>query len=350
MKQKTMAKLLCAAVLTASLCGAGAASTAVSAQLSPNVAVQIDGTDRTFYNAQGQEVHPIIYNGTTYLPLRSIGELMNKNVNWDGTTNTVTLSGQRTSAPVAGIPDANAKKADVVFYLRPEVTVVIDDTVRTFKDGNGDPVAPAVYNGSIYLPIRAIGEIMGKSVAWDSTTRTVIVGTGSGDEVTDFDTTKPVKPTDPNAAIITREKAKEIALDHAGKTASQVTFVKAEKELDDGRWQYEIEFISVVDKVCTEYDYEIDAATGKILSVDYDAESYVPDTSSGTVSEADAKRTALARVPGATESNIVEFKKDFDDGRWEYEGKIVYKAMEYEFTINASTGKIVEWEAESIYD
>ena len=363
MKSKHISRLLCTAALTASLCGvtaiASAAPVAVTAQLNPDVTVQIDGAARTFYNAQGKEVHPITYKGTTYLPLRSIGELMDKNVNWDNATNTVTLGGTRTAADVAGTPDNTAKKADITFYLRSEITVVIDDVTYTFRDGTGKKVDPAVYNGSIYLPIRAIGEIMGKPVDWDSATQTVQVGTASGSDVTDFDTNnnggkpdsgnnKPVTPPATETKV-TLEQAKQIALNHAGKTASQVTFVKAEKDFDDGRWEYEIEFIVSSKTGYLEYDYEIDAATGKITSYDRDAESYAP-ASDAKISEAKAKNIALSRVPGATAANLYEFKLDCDDGRWEYEGKIIYKQMEYEFTIKATTGVIVEWEAESIHD
>ena len=68
------------------------------------------------------------------------------------------------------------------------------------------------------------------------------------------------------------------------------------------------------------------------------------------ISEATAKQTALARVSGATEKDIYEWKLDYDDGCPEYEGKIIYGGTEYEFTIDANTGAIIEWDMESIYD
>ena len=74
-----MKKAICALALTTLFCGAAFAangSYTVSAALSPDITVNIDGVDRTFYNVQGQEVHPISYAGTTYVPIRSIGELM----------------------------------------------------------------------------------------------------------------------------------------------------------------------------------------------------------------------------------------------------------------------------------
>ncbi|MBP3486562.1 MAG: PepSY domain-containing protein, partial [Oscillospiraceae bacterium] len=59
---------------------------------------------------------------------------------------------------------------------------------------------------------------------------------------------------------------------------------------------------------------------------------------------------ALAQVPGATVDNIREFGVDYDDGRLEYEGKIYYDHMEYEFEIDGYSGAIRSWDVESVYD
>ena len=50
------------------------------------------------------------------------------------------------------------------------------------------------------------------------------------------------------------------------------------------------------------------------------------------------------------EDYIYEWKLDYDDNRPEYEGKIIYGNMEYEFTIDANTGEILEWDMDSVYD
>lgn len=352
-KNRLIQTIACAMALSAALTVSAFAATNVTATLSPDVTVRIDGAVCDFYNAQGKEVHPIIYNGTTYIPLRAVGELMGKNVNWDGTTGTASLGGTRTTGNVTGTPDTAAKRTDVTFTLRPEYHIVIDGTERTFVNANGTKIDPAIYNGSIYLPLRAIGEIMGKRVSWDGATQTVrLDSTASGGDVTDFDTNNSSQSA-PTGGV-TLEQAKQTALQHAGKTASQVQFVKAQQDWENGRKVYEIEFIVSDSTGYTEYDYEIDAATGKIVSYDHDAESYAPpaqSTNSGVkVTEATAKKTALSRVSGATAANLYKFKLDFDDGRWEYEGEIRYGTMEYDFTIDATTGAIIEWDMESIYD
>lgn len=173
-------------------------------------------------------------------------------------------------------------------------------------------------------------------------------------------TTTPVQTTpstNASTGTVDEAKAQEIALAHAGVKAADATVTKSKLDYDDGRQVYEIEFVVSSGTGYTEYDYEIDAATGKIVSYDYDAESYTPSQSTNTnananvkISEATAKQTAIARVSGATEKDIYEWKLDYDDGRPEYEGKIIYGGTEYEFTIDATSGAIIEWDMESIYD
>ena len=160
--------------------------------------------------------------------------------------------------------------------------------------------------------------------------------------------------TNASAGKVDEARAKEIALNHAGVKAADATVTKSKLDYEDGRQVYEIEFYVSGSNGYTEYDYEIEVATGRIVSYDHDAESYAPpaqSTNSGVkVTEATAKKTALSRVSGATEKDIYEWKLDYDDGRTEYEGKIIYGGMEYEFTINAATGAVTEWDVESVYD
>lgn len=163
-------------------------------------------------------------------------------------------------------------------------------------------------------------------------------------------TTAPAQTNTPNTGSATgavdEAKAQEIALAHAGVKAADATITKSKLDYDDGRQIYEIEWYANGAK----YDYEIAVATGEIVNSGYEAKTVVGTGNNATVSEATAKQTALARVSGATEKDIYEWKLDYDDGRPEYEGKIIYGGTEYEFTIDANTGAILEWDMESIYD
>lgn len=140
-------------------------------------------------------------------------------------------------------------------------------------------------------------------------------------------------------------KAKSIALSDAGVKEADTAYLKVKLDYDDGVKVYDVEFYAGG----TEYDYEINAATGEIRSMDHDAEGYAPTQTGSAKSEADIQAIALAKVPGATASDLW-MHLDHDDGRQVYEGSIYYNSMEYEFTIDAYSGAILEWDSESIYD
>lgn len=159
--------------------------------------------------------------------------------------------------------------------------------------------------------------------------------------------TQSGQTTTDTSGEIDEATAKQTALDDAGLTADQVTFVKVEREQDDGVTKYEVEFYAK--DTYTEYDYEINAQTGTILAMDADAENYAPQTSSTVVSEDTVKKTVLAKVPGASESDL-KMRLETDDGRQQYEGTIIYDEMKYEFEVDAYSGAIREWDAESVYD
>ena len=138
--------------------------------------------------------------------------------------------------------------------------------------------------------------------------------------------------------------AQKIALEHAGVKAADATITKSKLDYEDGRQVYDIEWYAGGAK----YDYEIATDTGEIISSAYEEKTMGADSKNITVSEADAKKTALDRVSGATDKDLYEWKLDYDDGRPEYEGKIIYGGTEYEFTIDAATGFVMEWDAEKV--
>lgn len=149
------------------------------------------------------------------------------------------------------------------------------------------------------------------------------------------------------AAQLTEEKAKAIALEHAGVTEEDISFIKNKTDYEDGRLVYEVEFVT---KNYREYDYEIDAGTGTVISWDYDAEDSiktVSETASEAVSLEDAKAAALA-FAGLKASDVTwgKVKQDYDDGRLIYEGTFCSASAEYEFEVDAVSGMVIDWEAE----
>lgn len=61
------------------------------------------------------------------------------------------------------------------------VNIYIDDVKLTPTDTNGDPVDVFIYNGTTYLPIRAVSEALNQNVEWDGDTQSVFVGKHEAD-------------------------------------------------------------------------------------------------------------------------------------------------------------------------
>ena len=159
------------------------------------------------------------------------------------------------------------------------------------------------------------------------------------------------------------EKAKEIAMSHAGVSPGSISFVKAKLDTEDGVKVYDIEFYSGN----VEYDYEINAATGAIVSFDQDIENYAIPTqapaqtaaptqvatqtaaptqaASSDISVDRAKQIALSHA-GVGFASFTKVELDTDDGVRVYEIEFKVGNVEYEYEINASSGAIISRSSE----
>ena len=141
----------------------------------------VDGISVVFFNKQGEKCEPMLYQGTFYLPLRTAGEWMGAEVRWDQATMTAFLqtggepilhdntdpTGQMPLTDPADIAEYRDRLENgVTARLSPDITVVVDGVEQRFTNVNGSPVYPLAFEGSIYLPVRSIGELCGKEVLW----------------------------------------------------------------------------------------------------------------------------------------------------------------------------------------
>lgn len=140
--------------------------------------MEVDNTD-IHLHVDGIPVSasPFASGGTTYLPVRAVGEALGMDVRWDGPTHTVyitdptepsTTNSNTSSTTVTG------KQTIDVDYL--DIKLVVNGKEVTPKDVNGNVVEPFAYQGTTYLPVRAVGEALGKTVRWDGETKTVHLG------------------------------------------------------------------------------------------------------------------------------------------------------------------------------
>lgn len=154
------------------------------------------------------------------------------------------------------------------------------------------------------------------------------------------------KPAETKPAYIGIEKAKTIALEHAGIKAANARFEKAEMENDDGVASYELEFRSGN----IEYEYDIHAESGKILSAKTDREdeqrpAATPNPTTSYIGVEKAKSIALnhAGIKGA-DARFEKAELDKDDGAAQYEIEFKVNQTEYSYDIRATDGKILDFE------
>lgn len=81
------------------------------------------------------------------------------------------------SAPV----NAASSAKNITVYT--DVSIFIDGVELHPTDVNGNPVDTFLYNGTTYIPLRAVSEAMGKAVKWDGKSRTVYIGKIPGQDM-----------------------------------------------------------------------------------------------------------------------------------------------------------------------
>lgn len=152
---------------------------------------------------------------------------------------------------------------------------------------------------------------------------------------------KENKSNNNNNGYISVEAAKQKALDDAGVKAEDAVFLKAYYDSDDIVPHYDVKF----EANGYEYEYEVKAYDGAILEKDVDKERKPINNAPASneyISEDKAKSIAFDHA--SVKAADVKFSKaelDRDDLIVHYDVEFISGKYEYEYEINAETGKII---------
>lgn len=159
---------------------------------------------------------------------------------------------------------------------------------------------------------------------------------------------KPSEATTSSTAVIYREKAKSIALNHAGLKEANVRELEIELDKEKGVLVYEVSFESGK----YDYEYHINAVTGAIKFSEKEAENDARENkteikaetttnSAEKISSEKAKSIALNHA-GLKEADVreLEFELDNEKGVYIYEVSFKSGKYEYDYDIDAVTGVI----------
>lgn len=137
------------------------------------VEIIVDGAKIVPKDANGKLVEPFIYNGSTYLPVRSVANALGLDVDWESGMVKLTSGAERTAA----IGDPSMSEREVSIPMGGQDTKVsLDGEVLELKDAAGNSVTPIISNGTTYLPVRAIADSLNVPVYWDGENRIVYLG------------------------------------------------------------------------------------------------------------------------------------------------------------------------------
>ena len=160
------------------------------------------------------------------------------------------------------------------------------------------------------------------------------------------------------AMPIGRDAAAYAAEQYAGTAALDSVTAEVDPELDESPAHYEVE----LQTAWGEFEYLVDAYTGKVLSGQKDLPTTVsaqneaakpsgqkpaPSGTAQDIGYAKAKSIALNHA-GVSESKAydMDIELDEEDGKLVYEVEFKSGGMEYDYEIDAATGTILQQEAE----
>ena len=86
------------------------------------------------------------------------------------------LAGLAVTSVIAATPVGTTLENVITDGIR----IVIDGKEFTCTDANGAVVQPMIYNGTTYIPVRAVSSAFGKAVYWDGEEYTVYLGNMEG--------------------------------------------------------------------------------------------------------------------------------------------------------------------------
>lgn len=174
--RRMFAGLLCVVLL-------GSVASALAAPASDHVTayiqnIYVDGQDAEFVNIEDKKTYLFSYNGTIYMPANTAAKWLGCTLSVDRaggkaafTTGQAALIQTKLSNSTVPLNDADFARLDRYWesgadvQLLRQFTVTVDGTPWTFSSG-GTALYPFFVDETLYLPLRSVGERMGKVVTW----------------------------------------------------------------------------------------------------------------------------------------------------------------------------------------
>ncbi len=183
--KRILSGVLVVAIISACLCltaGAELKLDSRSISIHSGIRISVDGKEFIPVDSDGAAVEVFLYNGTTYLPVRGISNLFGLGIEWDNESKSVYLGtrGGKELPKYSG----TASVETTPFAVEAKTVTVHTGASIYFNDkhfvptgSDGETVEVFLYNGTTYLPVRAISTLMNAEIDWDQNNKTVLLST-----------------------------------------------------------------------------------------------------------------------------------------------------------------------------
>ena len=91
------------------------------------------------------------------------------------------VAGALSVAMLGCVPTIAKQAVETIQVEFDNIKIYLDGEQLQPKDVNGNNVEPFIYQGTTYLPVRAVGNAIGRDVSWDGLEKVVYLGAKPGD-------------------------------------------------------------------------------------------------------------------------------------------------------------------------
>ena len=178
-------------IKTSDLQSAVSVLTNVQIKASTGLNIYVDGKLYEPTDVNGNVVEPFLYNGTTYLPARAISKVFNTDIEWKNGSVYMTSkendlvyyydeNGNKVYVnQYPEIPDTNKIPGNQLIEKtltgRKGVKIYFNGNLFVPTNINGEVVDVFIFNGTTYLPARAISNLFNAEINWDRNLNGVVI-------------------------------------------------------------------------------------------------------------------------------------------------------------------------------
>ena len=137
------------------------------------------------------------------------------------------------------------------------IKIYVDGNLKKPTDAKGNVVEPMIYDGTTYLPVRALtGMLTDKEVSWDGNTETVYIGKrpDTGVKSVALDTLKPFESKGPTSGAAAPSMYKETSFSILGEKTACFNCIKAVNRDSSITYKVNSEYQSIHGKFVLAYD------------------------------------------------------------------------------------------------